>query len=264
MTLRLASIHLYPLKSGAGLAPVEWEVDGFGLRYDRRWMVVDAGGRFVSQRTCPQLARVQPALGPETLRLETDGMPALELPLRPATTALTTVVVWNDACAAVWLGRHAARWISDVLDADCDVVYMPESTIRNAAPAYAPPGTRVSFADAFPFLMISQESLEHLNRRLPSPLPMNRFRPNLVIAGGGPHEEDRMTTFSVGELRFRVVKPCDRCVIPTVDQAAGEARGPEPLRTLATYRRRDGRVLFGQNVVHLGQGPLRCGSPLDP
>jgi uncharacterized protein YcbX len=140
---------------------------------------------------------------------------------------------------------------------------MPDSTIRNAAPAYAPTGSRVSFVDGFPFLMISRESLEALNRRLASPLPMNRFRPNLVIAGGEPHEEDRMTTFSVGELRFQVVKPCDRCVIPNVDQALGEARGPEPLRTLATYRRRHGKVLFGQNVVHRGQGTLRCGSPLD-
>jgi uncharacterized protein YcbX len=264
MTLRLASIHLYPVKSAAGLAPAEWEVDGFGLRYDRRWMVVDAAGRFVSQRTQPCLALVRPALGPETLRLEADGMPALELPLTPLSTALTTVVVWKDACAAVWLGRDAARWISEVLHADCDLVYMPPSTMRSVDRRYAPLGSRVSFADAFPFLMLSQESLADLNRRLPSPLPMNRFRPNLVIAGGEPYEEDRMTTFSVGMIGFRVVKPCDRCVIPTVDQTSGEAQGPEPLRTLATYRRRDGKVLFGQNVVHQGLGRLRCGSPLEP
>jgi len=264
MTLQLASIHLYPLKSAAGLSPEEWEVDAFGLRYDRRWMVVDAGGRFVSQRTHPRLALVRPALGPETLRLEADGVPALELPLTPVRAALTTVVVWNSACAAVWLGRPAARWISEVLDADCDLVYMPESTIREANPVYAPPGSRVSFVDAYPFLMISQESLDDLNHRLPSPLPMNRFRPNLVIAGGEAFVEDRIPAFSVGELSFRVVKPCDRCVITTVDQATGQASGPEPVRTLATYRRWEGRVLFGQNVVHRGRGTLRRGCPLDP
>jgi uncharacterized protein YcbX len=120
----------------------------------------------------------------------------------------------------------------------------------------------VSFADAFPFLMISEESLADLNSRMPKPLPMNRFRPNLVIAGGEPFVEDSLDRFVIGELRFRVVKPCDRCVLPTTDQETAE-RGQEPLRTLASYRKRGSKVLFGQNVVHSGCGMLRIGDILE-
>lgn len=260
-SLRLTALHVYPIKSAAGVAPAAWDVDGFGLRHDRRWMVVNSLGTMISQRTHPALALVRPSIGDDTLRVEAPGMPALELPLRPAPAVTTGVVVWADRCVALWTGGRAAHWFSDVLEEDCSLVYMPESTVRPADPAYAPAGSRVSFADAFAFLLLSEESLMGLNGRLATPVPMNRFRPNLVIAGGAPHGEDAMTGFRIGAVRFRVVKPCDRCVLTTTDQSTGK-RGPEPLRTLATYRRRDGKVLFGQNVVHDGVGQLRVGEPL--
>ncbi len=259
--LRLTGLHVYPVKSAAGLAPAAWDVDDFGLRHDRRWMVVDASGKMISQRTHPKLALVRPSIVEETLRLDTPGMPALELPLRPADGATASVVVWDDVCAARSAGERAARWFSDLLDADCRLVYMPEGTVRPADPAYAPEGARVSFADAFAFLLISEESLADLNGRLDSPLPMNRFRPNLVIAGGEPFGEDSLTPFGIGAVRFRAVKRCDRCVVTTTDQATLE-RGREPLRTLATYRRQDGKVYFGQNLVHEGRGRLHVGEPL--
>jgi len=259
--LRLTALHVYPIKSAAGLAPATWDVDGFGLRYDRRWMVVDAAGKMISQRTHPRLALVRPAIDDGTLRIETAGMPALELPLAPAPAVTTPATIWDDTCAAVWTGERAARWFSDVLDSDCSLVYMPETTIRPANTTYAPPGHRVSFADAFAFLLISEESLADLNGRMPAPLPMNRFRPNLVIAGGAPFGEDALGSFRIGTLGFRAVKPCDRCVLTTTDQATAE-RGLEPLRTLATYRRRDGKVYFGQNVVHEGTGRLTVGDSL--
>ena len=259
--LRLTSLHVYPIKSAAGLAPAAWDVDGFGLSYDRRWMVVDATGKMISQRTHPRLALVRPAIDDGTLRIETAGMPTLELPLAPAPAVTTPATIWHDTCAAVWTGERAARWFSDVLEIDCSLVYMPETTVRPADTTYAPPGHRVSFADAFAFLLISEESLADLNGRMPAPLPMNRFRPNLVIAGGAPFGEDGLGSFRIGALPFRVVKPCDRCVLTTTDQATAE-RGLEPLRTLATYRRRDGKVYFGQNVVHEGTGRLAVGDPL--
>jgi uncharacterized protein YcbX len=258
---RLTALHVYPIKSAGGLTPAEWEVDGFGLRHDRRWMVVDTRGAMLSQRTHPRLALVRPSLGDDTLRVQAPGMPALELPLRPAGTVATTVVVWDDACAGVWTGERAARWFSDLLETDCSLVYMDEATVRPADPAYAPDGVRVSFADGFPFLLISEESLADLNTRLDVPLPMNRFRPNLVIAGGPPFAEDALADFRIGALRFRAVKPCDRCVVTTTDQTTAE-RGHEPLRTLATYRKWDGKVFFGQNVVHQGSGRLSVGAPL--
>jgi uncharacterized protein len=260
--LRLRGLHVYPIKSAAGLAPVSWDVDGFGLRYDRRWMVVDAAGKMISQRSHPRLALVRPAVDDGILRVETAGMPALELPLAPAPAVTTPAAIWDDTCAAVWTGERAAHWFSDVLETDCSLVYMPETTVRLADTSYAPSGHRVSFADGFAFLVVSEESLADLNGRMPAPLPMNRFRPNLVIAGGDPFGEDALGSFRIGAIRFHVVKPCDRCVITTTDQATGE-RGLEPLRTLATYRRRDGKVYFGQNVVHEGIGRIAIGDPLE-
>jgi uncharacterized protein len=259
--LRLTGLHVYPIKSAGGLAPAVWDVDSFGLQHDRRWMVVDSSGGMLSQRSHPRLALVRPSLGGRTLRVEAPGLPALEIPSQPSSSVRTTVTVWGDACSAVWTGERAAAWFSDLLETDCSLVYMPESTLRPADPDYAPGGYRVSFADGFPFLLISEESLADLNRRLATPLPMNRLRPNLVIAGGEPYEEDRLQAVRIGDIRFRVVKPCDRCVVTTTDQATGE-RGPEPLRTLATYRRWNGKVFFGQNVLHEGRGWLRVGDPL--
>jgi uncharacterized protein YcbX len=259
--LQLTALHVYPIKSAAGIAPADWDVDQFGLRHDRRWMVVSPAGMMMSQRTHPRLALARPAIGEDTLRVEAPGMPALELPLRPAGTLATTVVVWDDTCTAVRAGERAARWFSDLLETDCRLVYMPDDSRRPANPAFAPPGSRVSFADAFPFLVISEESLADLNRRMPDPLPMNRFRPNLVIAGGEPYGEDGLGRFRIGSLGFTAVKPCGRCVLTTTDQAT-LARGAEPLRTLATYRKWDGKVWFGQNVVHEGPGRLRVGERL--
>jgi uncharacterized protein YcbX len=138
---------------------------------------------------------------------------------------------------------------------------MPDRVVRPADPTYAPAGTRVSFADAFPFLLISESSLTDLNSRLATALPMNRFRPNLVVAGGTPFQEDEWNRITIGPIAMRVVKPCGRCVITTTDQMTAE-RGKEPLRTLATFRRQDGEVMFGQNVVHEAQGQLRLGDPV--
>jgi uncharacterized protein YcbX len=252
---------VYPIKSCGGLAPAAWDVDGFGLRHDRRWMVVDTRGIMLSQRTHPRLALVRPTLGDDTLRIDAPGLPSLELPLAPGPGVATTVAIWDDTCSAQWTGERAAAWFSDLLDTDCSLVYMPDSTIRPADQDYAAGAYRVSFADAFAFLLLSEESLADLNGRLETPLPMNRFRPNLVIAGGQAFGEDRLTGFRIGDIGFRAVKPCDRCVVTTTDEETAE-RGLEPLRTLATYRRNNGKVLFGQNVVHDGTGWLRVGDLL--
>ena len=258
---RLTGLHVYPFKAARGLAPTAWDVGALGLRYDRRWMVVDSHGEMLTQRSHPRLARVHPIVTEGRLRIETDGMPPLEVPLDPVDAVTLSVTVWDDRCFAAWTGEPAARWFSDVLETDCSLVHMPEDNARTVDPDYAPPGHRVGFADAFPFLLVSEASLADLNRRLETPLPMSRFRPNLVIAGVEPFGEDGLGSFEIGGVRFSAVKPCDRCVVTTTDQETGE-RGVEPLRTLATYRRVDGKVLFGQNVVHTGTGRLRVGDPL--
>lgn len=259
--LRLTQLHVYPIKSAGGISTDGWEVDDFGLVYDRRWMVIDPDGGLVSQMTHPRLALVRPRVHQGRLLLNAPGSPLLELSLRPTGSVVVRATVWEDVCDAIWLGPRPAQWFTEVLGSPCSLVYMPDSTVRPADPAYAPDGSRVSFADAFPFLLVSEESLTDLNSKLARPLPMNRFRPNLVIAGGEPYVEDRLQRFEIGGITFRAVKPCGRCVVTATDQETTE-RGVEPLRTLATYRRDGGEVMFGQNVVHLGTGRLGVGAPL--
>ena len=261
MTLRLAALNIYPIKATHGIALAESEVDGFGLRYDRRWMVVDGAGQFLSQRSHARLALVVSSVQGDQLRVNGPGMPTLEVPLHPSSAVTTRVAVWDDLCSASWVGQEAAEWFSEFLGCPCSLVHMGEDTVRPADPVFAPSGSRVSFADGFPFLLISEESLADLNRRLAQPLPMNRFRPNLVVAGGQPYDEDLWTRLEIGAIEFQVVKPCGRCVVTTTDQTTGE-RGKEPLHTLATYRKRAGEVMFGQNVLHQGPGRLRVGDPV--
>jgi uncharacterized protein YcbX len=261
MTIELTGLTIYPIKSARGTPVRESEVDAFGLRYDRRWMVVDQAGEFLSQRSHSRLALVVPTVDAGVLRVDAPGTPPLELPLDPSPTVTTKVTVWNDTCRASWLGEKAACWFSDFLGSACSLVHMAADTIRPADSTYAPRSARVSFSDGFPFLLLSEESLADLNQRLAEPLPMNRFRPNLVVAGGKPYDEDRWQTIGIGGLRLKIVKPCARCLVTTTDQATGE-RGREPLRTLATYRNIDGKAMFGQNAVHEGPGRLRVGDPV--
>jgi uncharacterized protein len=261
VSLRLTGITIYPLKGAGGIAAADWQVDDFGLTYDRRWMVADPHGKLISQRNHPRLALVRPTLHSDRLTLTAPGAAPLELALEPSGGSPMRVTVWDDTCDGMSLGEEPAAWMSGVLGSPSRLVYMPASTVRPVDPDYAPPGSRVSFADGFPFLLISEESLADLNGRLVRPLPMNRFRPNLVIAGGEPFVEDRLGRFEIEGIRFRAVKPCGRCVVTTTDQATA-ARGVEPLCTLATFRRVGGEVMFGQNVLHDGTGRLHVGAPV--
>jgi uncharacterized protein YcbX len=261
MNLRLSGLNIYPIKSARGIALDASEVDEFGLRYDRRWMVVDHSGLFLSQRSHPRLALVVPSIRSDTLQVDAPGMRPLRTPLRPRGSVSTRVTVWDDTCPASWVGTEAAEWFSEVLGTPCSLVHMADEVVRPANAAFASPGVRVSFADGFPFLLISEESLQDLNRRLADPLPMNRFRPNLVVAGGEPFGEDEWGRIEIGGVRLEVVKPCERCLVTTTDQATAE-RGKEPLRTLATYRKVGNDVMFGQNVVHENTGRLRVGDPV--
>ncbi len=256
--LRLTGLNIYPIKSARGIALDQSEVDEFGLRYDRRWMVVDEAGVFLSQRNHPRLALVVPSISDGALQVNAPGMPTLQSPLGPKASVVTSVTVWDDTCSATWVGERAAEWFSEVLGTPCSLVHMADQVVRPANPGFAPPGVRVGFADGFPFLLISEESLADLNRRLVDPLPMNRFRPNLVVSGGEPYAEDGWRKIEIGGVRLEVVKPCERCLVTTTDQATGE-RGKEPLRTLATYRKVGSEVMFGQNVVHENTGRLRVG-----
>jgi uncharacterized protein len=248
---RIASLHVYPVKSCRGIDLQRARLTAAGLEWDRRWMIVDGDGRFVTQRENPRLAAISTAIG-AGLRLSAAGLPALAID--PAHGGPERRVrIWKDTVTAIDAGEEASDWLLAALGAPLRLVRIPDSALRNAEPAFAGPGPNpVSFADAYPILMISRESLEDLNRRLPAPLPMNRFRPNVVIEGVPPYAEDAMTEFRFGRVAFRGVKHCTRCAITTTDQeTCVRDASQEPLRTLKGYRYDPmlKGVVFGQNCV---------------
>lgn len=256
MTVRtLTSLHIYPVKSLAGISVREAVVQQRGLQYDRRWMLVDAQGRFVSQREMAGLTLLGTAIEPPFLVVFSKKNPRqrIHLALQPTVAEMPEIAVdiWDDRCAAHLYPADVNGWFSDILGNSLRLVFMPDSTLRPTDPKYAPEGMPVSFADGYPFLLIGQATLDDLNARLAHALPMNRFRPNFVHSGGEAYEEDGWSDFSIGNVRFRGVKTCARCIIPTTDQDTG-LRAAEPLKTLATYRKQGNRILFGQNAVWLG------------
>ena len=262
--ITLSAINVYPVKSAGGLPQREWEVDDFGLRYDRRWMVVNEAGGFLSQRVHPKLALVRPELRPDSLVLRAPAMTDLAVTLEPEDGDDFAVTVWGGETSGAPVSPAADRWFTTLLGISCRFVFMRKDVVRPVRADYAFDGERTSFTDGFPFLLISEGSLADLNRRLPDPLPMNRFRPNLVVAGAEPFAEDRWRRIRIGSLTFRVAKPCPRCVMTTVDQSLGRPTSLEPLRTLATYRRNnEGQVEFGQNLLHAGSGRLAIGMAVE-
>lgn len=257
----LSEINIYPLKSAGGISLTKAKVDRWGLAFDRRWLIVDEAGTFLTQRQFPRMALISPQLTDEALILEAQGMEGLELPLVVTEPPTRIVQVWDDTSRAVPLGPEADDWVSTFLETPCSLVKFSEDAPRTVDPTYAHPDDEVGFADGFPFLLIAEASLEDLNTRLDAPLQMNRFRPNLVVRGVAPYAEDTWQEIRLGKLGFRVVKPCARCSITTVEQTTGTL-GKEPLRTLATYRRIEGKVMFGQNLIHDGEGVLEVGDVL--
>jgi MOSC domain-containing protein len=245
------SLHCYPIKSARGLNPKRVALTELGFANDRGWMLATPDGRFISQRESPRLALLQPTLTAEHLILNAADMPALQLPLRLAGPS-RPVKVWSDECLAFDAGDEAARWVSTLIARSCRLVQFDPARERFSDPRWSGPIKAPNrFTDGFPILVIGSGSLEDLNRRLPEPLPMERFRPNLVIDGLKPYEEDRLAELRIGAVTLRLVKPCTRCIITTTDQQSGERRGSEPLQTLKTYRY-DSQlrgVNFGQNAV---------------
>ena len=255
----LSALHVYPIKSCAGISVTEWEVDAFGFCFDRRWMLVTPRGHFLTQRELPALALVRVVISPPHLRVTAPGAPELMTPLAPQGGRPVATEVWGDPLRAVAPDHKADEWFSSYLGHEVVLLYVPDEAVREVDRDYAPEGGRTGFADGFPFLLVGEASLADLNARLATPLPMNRFRPNLVVGGSAPFAEDGWRRILIGSIPMQVVKPCARCVVTTTDQATGQRDGDEPLRTLATFRRQDDKVMFGQNVVHYGVGRLKVG-----
>jgi uncharacterized protein len=218
---------------------------------------------FLSQRQIPRMAAIQPKIAGGELRLfDPHTQSEITVPVEPSSAAeKIPVTIWKDRVEAI-CAPEAGPWLSKVLDCQCQLVFMPETTRRAVNPAFARAGEIVSFADAYPILLIGEASITCLNNRLNEPVPVNRFRPNLIVSTDEPFAEDQWGELEIGTALLRGVKPCDRCSVPTIDQETGELVGPEPIRTLSTFRRFGSGVFFGQNLTVNRPGRIRLNDPI--
>lgn len=258
----VSALNIYPLKSARGIPLREMTLDARGPAGDRRWMLIDERAVMLSQRDLPRMALIAAANGAGELVCSAPGVPPLraQIPL-PGLGGRLAARVWDDDVDVQLAADSAHSWFTQFLGAPCRLVYQPDDAFRQVNRVYAAKGVGVSLADGFPLLLIGQGSLDDLNRRLETPVEMRRFRPNLVVEGAEPFAEDTWHAIRVGDVEFSMVKPCARCSIPTVDPDTGEM-GREPMRTLATFRRRGQDVFFGWNIVAAVPGTLRVGDPV--
>ncbi|APV48371.1 hypothetical protein BWI17_00920 [Betaproteobacteria bacterium GR16-43] len=259
MPVTLTALHIYPVKSLSGIALQEAEVTPRGLRHDRRFMVVNPSGEFFTQRDIPRMATVWTEIEGGKLRLAAPDVGEVEVEAEPKAGDAMRVLVWNSTCDAIAPSPEADAWLTEYLGAPCRLAYMHDASKRQTNPRFGGEHI-VSFADGYPFLVTNEASLADLNGRLSRPVPMNRFRANLVIAGAPAFAEDGWGDFKVGSTAFRMAKPCGRCQVTTTDQTSGEVMGPEPLSVLTAYRdSKEFGARFGMNAVALSGGTIRVG-----
>jgi len=264
--LWLSEIWIYPIKSLGGIRMKSARVFEKGLQYDRRWMLIDRNNDFMTQRIYPKMAlfklQIQSRwlLG-STFKI-THSNDSISLSLNHSLIGKPIkAIVWDDTVEVYEVNREYSIWFSNRLGIECKLVSFPENNARPVDQHYQINREQVSLADAYPLLIIGEQSLADLNSRLADPVPMNRFRPNLVVSGSQPYEEDGWRNFLVGKNKFAAVKPCARCVLTTVNQDTGE-KGMEPLATLSKYRKKDNKVLFGQNLIAIDHGKIYEGDEI--
>jgi uncharacterized protein YcbX len=261
--LTVSQLFIYPVKSLGGIALNTAQLTDRGLQHDRRWMLIDDNNRFLSQRENAQMALFKLEVLADALKVTytTDGS-SISIPFVPLKEDLLEVTIWDDTCTGQLVSDAVDAWFTVKLGIPTRLVYMPDETHRTADPRYTTQGTIASFADAYPALLIGQASLDDLNSRLLEKLPMNRFRPNIVFTGGDPYSEDLMNHITINGVDMYGVKLCARCVMTTIDQET-TAKGKEPLKTLAGYRRKGSKILFGQNLAFNSNGMISVGNELN-
>lgn len=259
--MTLKEIWIYPIKSLGGISLPASRILEKGLVNDRRFMLVDEENNFMTQRDNPEMALFKVSLKADSFLISFRN-DSLTLPVQPLeSNDVAEAVIWNDEVEVMAVGTQFDQWFSELLRKKCRLVFFPETNSRPVDSNYAKNNEQVSLADGYPFLIIGENSLKDLNDRLDKPLPMNRFRPNFVFSGGKPFEEDSWKNFSIGNNRFVGLKPCARCTITTIDQNTAE-KGVEPLATMAGFRKRDGKVLFGQNLVAVDHHEVKVGDEI--
>lgn len=262
--LTLSEINIYPIKSLGGISLQSSEVEERGLKYDRRWVLVDESNTFFTQRDFPEMALIRVSVEKNGLMLnhKTKIVETLFIQYDFEHSKTEKVVIWGDTVIGEFYNNQIDKWFSEIIGIKCHLVKMPESTERIVDKTYTK-NKIVSFADGYPFMIIGQSSLDDLNSRMEVPLPMNRFRTNFVFTGGKPFEEDGWKKFKIGDVEFEAVKPCARCVITTTNQDTAE-RLHEPLLTLSEYRKFDNKVMFGMNLVCDSTGVVKVGDIIEP
>lgn len=259
--LQVSELFIYPVKSLGGISLSKATVTDRVFEHDRRWMLVNEQGEFMTQRSLPQLALFSTSIEADHLSItHKQQNTSIRVPFN-ASEGTIMVDVWSDRCRARLIDPKIDQWFSDLLSMKCSLVYMPDTTRRRVDGRYAQNKEITSFSDAYTFLIISQASLNDINSRIAEPLPMNRFRPNMVVTGSKPFEEDEWAHFTINAIDFYGVKLCARCVMTTINQD-NAAQGKEPLKTLSTYRLKDKKVFFGQNLLHKGEGVVSVGDEL--
>ena len=261
--LFLSQIFVYPIKSIGGISLDSSNVTTRGLKYDRRWLLVDENNVFITQRLYPEMALIQPSIINDTFQLKhkTKNINQISIPAFLSEGKELNVKIWNDYCSAFHYNSDVDQWFSEILNTKCKLVYMPDDSNRYIDKTYAKNNEIVSFADGYAFLIIGKSSLDDLNNRLEVKLPINRFRPNFVFTGGKPFEEDSLKKIKIGNIIFDVVKPCERCIIPTTDQETAK-RNEEPLLTLSKYRKENNKIFFGQNLIQNNLGKISVGDEI--
>ncbi len=261
--LTISELYIYPIKSLGGVALDKATLTERGFEHDRRWMLVNADNQFISQREVNAMALLKVQLTGQGLLITNIGVPGEEMhiPFLPTITETEMVTVWSSRCRAQRVSDEADAWFSKQLGFPCKLVYMPDTTRRYVDGRYAHNKEITGFSDGYPLLLIGQASLDDLNNRLETPLPMNRFRPNIVFTGGAAFQEDYMKHFMINGITFFGVKPCARCVITTINQQTAE-KAKEPLKTLSTYRMKNKKIYFGQNLLHQGTGVVSIGDAI--
>jgi uncharacterized protein len=257
----LSQIWIYPIKSARGIAVNETRLDVSGPLRDRRWMLVDDDGVFLSQRRLPKMALLSPRFDGEDIVVQAPDMPPLVIASWSGEGDWISVQVWRDQLKLPHPHLRYSEWFSSFLGQSCRLVHLPPTVVRGVEPPYNSRPWRVSLADGYPLLLVGQASLDLLNDRLRVPVGMERFRPNLVIGEAIAHEEDGWRRLRIGEVELAVVKPCARCSIVLIDPNTGES-GVEPLQMLARYRKEQQQVLFAQNALVITPGVLRVGLPI--
>ena len=266
MSITLSGINVYPVKGLGGITLDEAMCTARGLKHDRRFLIVDQDNQFVTQRELPRMATIWTDVGAGQLELAAEDREPVYVDAEPRALPTRTVGIWSSQVQAHTVSGEADEWLSDYLGLDVRLVYMPDNAARRCNPEFAKNNEIVSFADGFPFLITSEGSLDDLNAKISAsagaPVPMNRFRSNLVVEGAEAWVEDGWQQINIGSAVFRAAKPCGRCQVTTTDQATGEVRGPEPLRTLSSFRNTDKGILFGVNLVPVKLGRVRVGDTL--